>query len=55
MMREHYKLLPKVYFKKNVAWSTEYFVSDAGANEKVIKNYMKYQGQRDLGQHLVEL
>ena len=44
MMRERYNWLSKVYFKENVVWSTGYFVSSVGANEEVIKNYVKYQG-----------
>ena len=55
MMRERYNWLSKVYFKENVVWSTGYFVSSVGANEEVIKNYVKYQGQRDLGQLRLEL
>ena len=55
MMRERYNWLSKVYFKENVVWSTGYFVSSVGANEEVIKNYVKYQGQRDLGQLHLEL
>ena len=55
MMRERYSWLSKVYFRENVVWSTGYFVSSVGANEEVIKNYVKYQGQRDLGQLRLEL
>ena len=54
-MRERYNWLSKVYFKENVVLSTGYFVSSVGASEEVIKNYVKYQGQRDLGQLRLEL
>lgn len=54
-LRSRYKWLSRVYFKENVVWSTGYFVSSVGANEEIIKHYVKYQGQRDLGQLRLEL
>ena len=54
-LRERYKWLSRVYFKENIVWSTGYFVSSVGANEEMIKNYVKHQGQRDLGQLRLEL
>ena len=54
-LRSRYKWLSRVYFKENIVWSTGYFVSSVGANEEIIKNYVKYQGQRDLGQLRLEL
>lgn len=54
-MRERYKWLSRVYFKENIVWSKGYFVSSVGANEEMIKNYVKHQGQRDLGLLLLEL
>ena len=54
-IRAKFTWLSKVYFKENVFWSRGYFVSSVGANEEVIKNYVKYQGQRNLGQLRLEL
>jgi len=31
-------------------WSIGYFVSSVGANESVIKRYIRYQQEQDLGQ-----
>lgn len=43
-LRSRYKWLSRVYFKENIVWSMGYFVSSVGANEEIIKNYVKYQG-----------
>ena len=40
---------------RNELWSVGYFVSSVGANESVIKRYIRYQQKQDLGQaELVE-
>ena len=49
-LRDRYEWLSRVYFKENIVWSKGYFVSSVGANEEVIKNYVKHQVQWDLGQ-----
>ena len=54
-LRSRYQWLSRVYFKENIVWSRGYFLSSVGVNEEIIKNYVKHQGQRDLGQLRLEL
>ena len=55
LVRRKYQWLEKVYFKENVLWSPGYFVSSVGINENIVKSYVKFQGQQDSGQLLLEL
>ena len=54
-LRRRFPHLQKVYWKENIVWSTGYFVSSVGADEKTINKYVKHQGDQDLGQLRMEL
>ena len=54
-MRKTFAWLGKVYWKENVVWSPGYFVSSVGLDERVIRNYVEYQGQKDSAQLRMEL
>lgn len=54
-LRKRYAWLRQVYWKENIVWSPGYFVSSVGVDEQTIKNYVKHQGQQDLGQLRMEL
>lgn len=55
MMTQKFPFLKKVYYGEMSIWSTGYFCSTVGANEKTIKKYIEYQGQEDNGQAQFEL
>lgn len=55
LIRKKFIHLEKVYWKENVLWSPGYFISSVGADERVIKNYVEYQGHQDSGQLRLEL
>ena len=40
----------KVYWDEEGIWARGFFVSTVGINERVIRNYVRYQGQQDSGQ-----
>lgn len=51
LMRKQFDYLGR----RSEMWSVGYFVSSVGANESVIKRYIRYQEKQDLGQaELVE-
>jgi putative transposase len=54
-LREKFAWLGKVYWKEQVVWSTGYFVSTIGLDEKQIREYVKWQGHQDSGQAKLEL
>ena len=54
-MRKAFKFLERVYWKENVVWSSGYFVSSVGIDEKVIKKYVEYQGRQDSEQLRMKL
>ena len=54
-MRKKYKFLDYVYYGRGGIWSAGYFVSTAGINEEVIKNYIEHQGREDRGQAQLEI
>lgn len=54
-MRKTFAWLGKVYWKENVVWSPGYFVSSVGLDERVIRNYVEHQGQKDSAQLRMEL
>ena len=54
-MRKKFNFLGKVYWKENVVWSPGFFLSTIGVNEKVIKNYVRWQGKQDSGQSQLKL
>ena len=50
IFRGRYRLFKKVYREKDIMWSTGYFVSTVGIDEKIIQRYIKYQEDLDSGQ-----
>ena len=54
-MRKKFPFLDKVYWGEDGIWSSGYFVSTVGVDEKTIKNYIAKQGEEDKGQTLFEL
>jgi putative transposase len=54
-IRQKFAWLEKVYWKENVVWSPGFFLSTVGANETVIKNYVRWQGKQDSGQTQLKL
>lgn len=54
-MRRKFHWLEKVYWEERIVWSTGYFVSNVGIDEKTIKNYVEFQGNQDSGQLRMEL
>ena len=54
-IRDKVKYLAKMRTGKDVLWSRGYFVSTVGINEKVIENYVRYQGKVDGGQLTLDL
>ena len=55
MMRKKFEFLSKVYWKENIVWSLGFFLSTVGMNEKVIKQYVQWQGKQDSGQAQLKL
>ena len=55
VMRKKFKWISKVYWNENIVWSPGYFVSSVGVGEETIKNYVEYQGRKDLDQLREEL
>ena len=55
MLRKKFKFLDKVYWKENVVWSPGFFLSTVGVNEKVIQQYVQWQGKQDSGQTKLKL
>ena len=47
---DKFEFLQKRYYGRGGIWSTGYFVSTVGLDEKVIRRYVKYQEKEDLGQ-----
>src|SRR6266571_4998541 len=50
MMNTKFPFLRTVYNGEMSIWSTGYFASTVGANEKTIQKYIEYQGKEDSGQ-----
>jgi len=55
MMRKKFTFLEKVYWKENIVWSPGFFLSTIGVNEKMIKQYVRWQGKQDSGQNQLKL
>jgi putative transposase len=55
-MYKRFPFLEKVYYDNDRGiWSDGYFMSTAGINEDIIRNYIKHQGQEDSGQVQLDL
>ena len=54
-LREKFAWLGKVYWKERVIWSSGYFVSTVGVDEKQILAYVEWQSRQDSGQAQLEL
>ena len=48
-LKRRFKFIKKIYGRGSV-WSTGYYVSTVGVNEKTIKKYIANQGKKDLGE-----
>lgn len=46
--------LKKVYWDRSGIWSRGFFVSTIGINEAIIRRYVHYQGEQDMGQAKLE-
>lgn len=49
-LKEKFDFLKQRYYGRGGIWSVGYFVSTVGLNEKVIRDYIRYQQKEDLGQ-----
>lgn len=49
-LKEKFKFLQDRYYGRGGVWSVGYFVSTVGLDEAMIKRYVKYQSEEDLGQ-----
>jgi putative transposase len=54
-LNDKFPFLKDVYWGTRSIWSSGYFVSTVGINEKIIQNYIKQQGEEDAGQAQLEL
>ena len=55
LLRKKYSWLSKVYWKENILWSPDYFVSSVGVDEETIRRYVEHQGLQDSSQLKVQL
>jgi putative transposase len=51
-LKQKFPFLKQVYWGTDSVWSSGYFVTTVGANEKAIRKYIEEQGKKDLGQTL---
>lgn len=49
-LKQKFPILKEVYWGTESIWSSGYFVSTVGVNEKIIREYIKKQGEEDSGQ-----
>ncbi len=54
-LKNKFKFLKKVYWDDEGIWSKGYFVSTVSINEKIIKEYIRKQGEEDAGQAQLEM
>ncbi len=55
ILRRRFSWLKKVYHEENILWSSGFFVSTVGLDEKEALQYVKWQGRQDSGQAELEL
>jgi putative transposase len=53
-LSQKFQFLQSVYWDRDGIWSTGFFVSTIGADEKVIKKYVEMQEKEDSGQAKLE-
>ena len=51
-LRSKFKFIREIYLEKDGIWSVGYFSSTIGLNEKQIKKYIEWQGQKDVSRTL---
>ncbi len=49
-MRDKYEYIRRRYYGRGGMWSVGYFASTVGLDEKMIRRYVRYQEEEDLGQ-----
>lgn len=54
-LKQKFPFLKEVYWGTESIWSSSYFVSTTGINEKIIRKYIQNQGEEDSGQAKLEL
>lgn len=55
VMRKEFTWFDKPYYDTPSLWSVGFFVSTIGLDEKMIRNYVKYQQKQDSGQAKLEI
>ena len=46
-LRKHFKFIKEMYIEKDGIWSTGYFISSIGINEKQVKKYIEWQNKKE--------
>ena len=54
ILRKRFSWLKKVYHREGVLWSSGFFASTVGLDEKEALEYVKWQGRQDSGQAKLE-
>jgi putative transposase len=54
-LKEKFDFLKQTYYKTGGIWSVGYYASTVGLDEKIIRNYVRYQEKEDLGQARVNI
>lgn len=54
-LKGKFKYLRERYYRSGGIWSSGYFVSTIGLDERIIKKYVRYQAKEDLGQAKLEM
>ena len=49
-LKQKFPVLKEVYWGTESVWSSGYFVSTVGVNEKIVQEYIQRQGEEDSGQ-----
>lgn len=51
-LKQKFPFIKEVYWGTDSIWSSSYFVSTIGIEQKIIEKYIKEQGEKDSGQTL---
>lgn len=54
-LKQKFPFLKEVYWGTESIWSSGYFVSTVGVDEKIVRQYIQQQGEDDSGQAKLEL